>query len=72
MRRRILPIQKIKGEIFEKDIIKYKNSEIGKVMIDKPYSFALIKIVSPDLKEFKNKELVCGKSTIKVLKPDWI
>jgi len=72
LRRRILPIQKIKGEIFEKDIIKYKNSEIGKVMIDKPYSFALIKIVSPDLKEFKNKELVCGKSTIKVLKPDWI
>ena len=30
-------------------------------MIDKPYSFALIKVVEPDLKEFTNIELICGK-----------
>jgi len=40
LRRRILPVQKITGEISENDIIKYKDSEIGKIMIDKPYSFA--------------------------------
>ena len=72
LRRRILPIQKVEGEIFENDIIKYKDSEIGKVMIDKPYSFALVKIVNPDLKEFANKELICGNSRVKILKPDWI
>ena len=72
LRRRILPIQKVKGEIFENDIIKYKDSEIGKVMIDDPYSFALVKIVNPDLKEFANKELICGNSRVKILKPDWI
>ena len=72
LRRRILPIQKIEGEIFENDIIKYKDSEIGKVMIDRPYSFALVKIVNPDLKEFTNKELICGNSRVKILKPDWI
>ena len=72
LRRRILPVQKITGEISENDIIKYKDSEIGKIMIDKPYSFALIKVVEPDLKEFTNTELNCGHSKVKILKPDWI
>jgi len=72
LRRRILPVQKITGEISENDIIKYKDSEIGKIMIDKPYSFALIKVIKPDLKEFTNIELKCGASKIKILKPEWI
>ena len=40
--------------------------------IMKAYSFALVKVVDPDLNEFNNSELVCGNSKIKVLKPDWI
>ena len=72
LRRRILPIKKISGEIAENDIIKFKDSEIGRVMINKPYSFALIKVVDPDLKEFKDSELICGSSKVKVLKPEWI
>ena len=72
LRRRILPIQKISGEISENDVIRYKNSDVGKILIDKPYSFALVKVVDPDLKEFTNTELVCGKSKVKILKPEWI
>lgn len=72
LRRRILPVEKISGEILENDIIIYKESEIGKVLINKPYIFALIKVLDPDLKEFVNTELVCGKSKVKILKPDWI
>ena len=72
LRRRILPIKKISGEFYENDIIKYKNVEVGKIIIEKPFPFALIKIVEPDLKEFNNIELVCGNSKIKILKPDWI
>ena len=72
LRRRILPVQKIAGEVYENDIIKYKDTEVGKIMIDKPYSFALIKVVEPDLKEFTNIELMCGKSKVKILKPEWI
>ena len=72
LRRRILPVQKISGKISENDIIKYKNNEIGKIMIDKPYSYALIKVIDPDLKEFSNAELNCGNSKIKIIKPDWI
>ena len=72
LRRRILPIQKISGEIYENDVIRYKNSDVGKILIDKPYSFALVKVVNPDLREFTNTELMCGKSKVKILKPEWI
>ncbi len=72
LRRRILPVQKIDGKFSENEIIKYKDNEVGKIMISEPYSFALIKVVDPDLKEFNNKELICGNSKVKILKPDWI
>ncbi len=72
LRRRILPIEKVSGQLSENDIIKYKDSKVGKIMIDKPYSFALIKVVDPDLKEFANIELMCGNSKVKILKPEWI
>jgi len=72
LRRRILPIQKITGEISENDIIKYKDIEIGKIMINKPYPFGLIKVVDPDIKEFNNVDLTCGNSKVKIIKPEWI
>ena len=72
LRRRILPIEKIEGEVSQNDVIKYKSIEIGKIMIDKPYAFGLIKIVEPDLKEFAGTELLCGNSKIKILKPEWV
>jgi len=72
LRRRILPVHKISGEVLENDIVKYKNIEIGKIVIDKPYPFALVKVVEPDLNSFTNTELECGKSKIKIIKPEWI
>ena len=61
-------MQKIEGEISENDIIKYKGVEIGKIMIRKPYSFGLIKVVEPDIKEFVNTEFICGKFKSKNIK----
>ncbi len=72
LRRRILPIIKISGEILENDIIKYKEKEVGKIIIVSPHIFALVKIVDPNFVEFNNIELTCGKSKIKILKPEWI
>ena len=72
LRRRILPIQKITGEIAENDIIKHREKEVGKIIINEPYPFALVKVVDPDLKEFVNTELTCKNSKIKILKPEWI
>jgi len=72
LRRRILPVHKITGEISENDTIKYKDFEIGKIMIVDPYSFGLIKVLEPDIKEFHNKDLICGNSIVKIIKPEWI
>ena len=72
LRRRILPIQKISGKILENDIIKYKEAEIGKILIDGPYPFGLIKVVDPDIREFTNTDLNCGNSKVKIIKPQWI
>ena len=72
LRRRILPIHVTSGKIYENDIIKYKDNEIGKVMIDKPFPFALVKVVQPDLKDFIDIEIKCGKAIIKIIKPKWI
>jgi len=72
LRRRILPVRKITGKISTNDIIKYKDREIGKIIIEEPYAFALVKVVDPELKEFQNTELLCGSSKVKILKPDWI
>ena len=41
-------------------------------MIVEPYSFGLIKVLEPDIKEFLNKDLVCGNSKVKIIKPEWI
>jgi len=67
-----LPVEKVSGQLSANDIIKYKDNEVGRIMIDKPYSFALVKVVEPDLKEFTNIELMCGSSKVKILKPEWI
>ena len=72
LRKRILPIIKISGKIIENEIIRYKNIEVGKVMIAEPFPFALIKIVEPDIKEFIDIELICGESKVKIFKPTWI
>mgnify|MGYP006116406353 FL=1 len=41
-------------------------------MIVKPYAFAFVKVVDPDINEFTNTDLTCGNSKVKILKPDWI
>jgi hypothetical protein len=72
LRKRILPVKKISGEISENDIIKYKNVEIGKIMILEPYTFGLVKVIDPDLDELINYDLICGNAKVKILKPSWI
>ena len=72
LRRRILPIKKISGEISENDTIKFKDVEVGKIMIAEPHAFGLIKVIDPNLHEFINNDLICGDAKVQVLKPDWL
>ena len=68
--KRLLPIRIIDGKLIEGESIYYNDNEIGKVLIDKEYPFALIKYLDKNFNEkssFNTKE-----ASIKIEKPDWI
>ena len=68
--KRLLPISTIDGKLTEGESIYYNENEIGKVLIEKDYPFALIKYLDENFNgefEFNTKE-----ASIKIEKPDWI
>ena len=68
--KRLLPIDIIKGELIEGESIYYNENEIGKVLINKEYPFALIKYLD---KNFIGKSTFNTKeASIKIEIPDWI
>ncbi len=67
LRRRLLPISSSE-KLNIGDEIHYNNKKIGKILIDKPYPFGLIKVLDPDLKEFESKELIVNNKQCKILK----
>ncbi|WP_440925594.1 CAF17-like 4Fe-4S cluster assembly/insertion protein YgfZ [Candidatus Pelagibacter sp.] len=68
--KRLFPINLINGKLYEGESIYNNEIEIGKVLIDSDYPFALIKYLNENFDEkanFKTKE-----ASIKINKPDWI
>ena len=68
--KRLLPINITKGELTEGESIYYNENEIGKVLIDNGYPFALIKYLDENFNgksDFNTKE-----ASIKIELPDWI
>ena len=68
--KRLFPINLINGKLHEGESIYNNEIEIGKVLIDSDYPFALIKYLNENFDEkanFKTKE-----ASINVNKPDWI
>nr|ABL97361.1 putative aminomethyltransferase [uncultured marine bacterium HF10_45G01] len=68
--KRLFPINVISGKLHEGESIYNNEVEIGKVLIDSDYPFALIKYLNENFDEkanFKTKE-----ASINVNKPDWI
>ena len=66
LRRRLLAI-KIDGEVAIGDDLNFGKKKVGKILINKPYPFALVKLYEPDFLEFKDKELISGKSKVKII-----
>jgi len=68
--KRLFPINIINGKLYEGESIYNNEIEIGKVLIDSDYPFALIKYLNENFDEkanFKTKE-----ASININKPDWI
>ena len=70
--KRLLPIKITQGKIKENDSIFFKKIEIGKVLIDKDYPFAVIKVANLKINNFINKNLTCNSADIKINIPNWI
>ena len=68
--KRLLPINLVKGELMEGESIYQNEKEIGKVLIEKDYPFALIKFRDINLNE--NIDFNTKDASIKIEKPDWI
>ena len=68
--KRLLPIEIIKGKLIAGSSIKFGNIEIGKVLIDSKYPFALIKYLDDDFDD-KN-QFTCENAVIKIKIPHWI
>ena len=47
--------------------INFNNIKIGQILIDEPYPFGLIKIIDPDLSEYKDKDLLINDSKSKII-----
>lgn len=66
LRRRLLPI-KFDQELSIGDELKYNNITIGKVLINKPMPFALVKLFDPDFSEFNDKEISINENKAKLI-----
>ena len=66
LRKRLLAIR-ADGDVEVGEDLNFGEIKIGKILIDKPYSFALVKLFDPDFSYFKDKELDCGKVKVKII-----
>jgi folate-binding protein YgfZ len=67
LRRRLLPIYSSEKLNIGEEIF-YNKTKIGKILIEQPYPFGLIKIMDPNIQEFENKELLVNNKKCKILK----
>ena len=68
--KRLLPIKIIDGVLGEDEKIYNNDIEIGKIVINNEYPFALIKFLDKNFN--KNKTYKCINGTFKILIPEWL
>ena len=68
--KRLLPVELIEGELNQGDLIYNGEFEVGKVLINNKYPFALIKYLDDHF--IKEIEFKSKNARLKIKKPDWI
>ncbi len=66
LRRRLFPISSTE-KLNIGDEITFNNIKIGKILIDQPYAFGLIKVIDPNLEDFIDKKLLADNKECKIL-----
>ena len=67
LRRRLLPISSTEQLNLGEEIF-YNKIKIGKILIEQPYAFGLVKVIDPNFEEFEDKELLANNKKCKILK----
>ena len=68
--KRLLPIEIIDGKLSEDESIYHNDIEIGKVLINEEYPFALIKYLNENFD--KNSTFKCKNGSLKIFVPEWL
>ena len=68
--KRLLPIRLISGKLSEGEPIYINDTEIGKVLINDEYPFALVKYLDNNFKE--DSELKSENAVLRIKMPSWI
>ena len=67
--KRLFPLEVIEGDLSKDNIIHHENTELGRVLINNKFPFAIIKFKD---KNFKFEKIFkCGNASIKIKKPYW-
>ena len=68
--KRLLPIQVTKGDLHQDEPIYNNEAEIGKILIEKDFPFALVKYLDDNFNE--NLNYSTKNASFKIIKPNWI
>ena len=66
VRRQLLAI-KAGNELKVGDEIKFNDITIGKILINKPYPFAIVKLMDPEFSTFKNEKLKINDNIVELI-----
>ncbi len=66
VRRQLMPI-KSKLEVKIGEEIKHNDNVIGKILIDKPFPFALIKLFNPEFSTFQHAKLKINNNDVEII-----
>ena len=66
LRRKLLPLKSNEKLNVGSDVM-FNKVNIGKVLINEPYPFALIKLFDPNFSDFKNKEILADNKKVTII-----
>ena len=66
LRRKLLPLKSNEKLNVGSNVI-FNKVNIGKVLINEPYPFALIKLFDPDFSDFRNKEILADNKKVNII-----
>jgi hypothetical protein len=70
--KRLLPIKILSGNILVNQKVFIENNEVGTILIENPFPFALIKINNDNKRIILQEKLKTLSGTIKITIPDWL